>query len=271
MNIFKTKELRFYLVVSYFLLTLALLSTVMSSLTIFMNPETRTAFNIFSYAIIPVLAVPLLVFTLLSYKRHYPFVRMTQIMQIMILLTMSGFAILDDFDSSYGVSMILLSVLLLSGYRLLDRMKTLLIGIFIVAITVTGATLEGTPQYSILVILFDLFFLVTIFLFNRENLRKSIERNRNLELVVDELRNELLDREKIESRITAIQLDVDEFSFTGAERDIITLMCEQGLTSNKALAGALNKSESTIKTQIHSIFEKTGIHKRSSLIAFFRD
>ena len=82
-----------------------------------------------------------------------------------------------------------------------------------------------------------------------ESLRKMRQRNNTLQMIVKDLKKELTDMEPIESKITALQLDVDEFSLTPAEREILFIMCDKGLTSNKDLADHLNKSISTIKSQ----------------------
>jgi DNA-binding NarL/FixJ family response regulator len=271
MKLYKTRDLRFYLVISFSLLVLGAVAIIMNSRFLYMNMEARTPFSIAGVAIILLLWLPLLVFTLLSLKKNYPYLILTQGLQIFILLLMGGLSLLETSDNSYGVALILLGVILIQAYQQLSMLRIVLLGIYIVIVTIAGAYMDGLLFTSISSILFDLFFLTTIAMFNKENMKKASERNKILQLIINELRSELTDKEKIKSKITAIQLDVEEFSFTQAEKEILSLMCKQGLTSNKALAENLNKSDSTIKTQLHSIFEKTGIHKRSSLIAFYRE
>lgn len=271
MKLFKYREFRFYLVISFCLLFLGAAAIISNSYYLYLNVEERSLSSITGVAIILVLWLPLLLVTLLSLKRHYPYLIWTQGLQIFILLLMGGLSLFKSSDNSYGVALILLAIILIQAYQQLSMLRIILIGIYIVIVTVVGTYLDGVLYSSINSILFDLFFLLTIAMFNRENMKKVSERNKNLQLIIDELRTELTDKEKIKSRITAIRLDVDEISFTQAEKDLLSMMCNEGHTSNKALAMNLHKSESTIKSQLHSIYEKTGIHKRSSLIAFFRE
>ncbi len=266
-------EIRFDLIIGFTLSALGLFSFFGNAYSIFVlqDPASRTLISFVSFTALILLALPMLAVTILSIRHHYPFRELSRGLQVLILLFFSGLSILDSFESSYGIALFYLAVILAYNYKQLNHLRFALLALFIISFTIIGAGRADRLHGSVLSILFDLFFLLTIAMAQHESLRKMRQRNNTLQMIVKDLKKELTDMEPIESKITALQLDVDEFSLTPAEREILFIMCDKGLTSNKDLADHLNKSISTIKSQIHSIFEKTGIHKRSSLIAFFKE
>ncbi|MDC7241098.1 MAG: helix-turn-helix transcriptional regulator [Spirochaetales bacterium] len=269
----KFENIRLDLLIGFSLSGLGLLAFLSNaySILILKHPESRTLIPVISFAMITLLALPLISVTTLSIKRQYPFRELGQGIQVLIILFFSGLSILDSFESSYGIALFFLAVILAYNYRLVTPFRLVFLALYTVTLTVLGAWRDDRIHASIMSIVFDLFFLFTIGMANRESYKKISRRNETLRLIVKDLKKEITDMEQIESKITALQLDVDEFSLTPAEHEILFVMCEKGVTSNKDLAEHLNKSVSTIKSQIHSIFEKTGIHKRSSLIAFFKE
>lgn len=267
------QRLPFDLVIGFTLAAFGLFTAGYNFYSIFFlkSPLERTPVVLFNYLIIPVLGILLLSLCLFSLRQEYPFRKWSKGMQIFILLLMSGLSILEDYNSSFGIALFLMAAVLLYNYRMLNGRRIASLAVFIIIITLWGAQLAGKLYSSVLVVLFNLFFLFTVSMAYLDTLQRSVKRNETLRMLNQELKRELPDREKIKTGITAIRLNADEFAFTQAEIDIIKTMCDKGLTSNRDLADHLNKSESTVKTQLHSIYGKTGIHKRSSLIAFFKD
>lgn len=72
----------------------------------------------------------------------------------------------------------------------------------------------------------------------------------------------------LESVPTAGTPSVSQNGLSPREREIVTLL-RQGRT-NREIAKALGKSEATVRNQLHSVFEKLGLKRRTELIARFR-
>jgi DNA-binding CsgD family transcriptional regulator len=71
----------------------------------------------------------------------------------------------------------------------------------------------------------------------------------------------------LDSLATAIGRQFDAWSLTGAERDIAGLMLKG--VSLRDIAGLRHTSESTIRQQAQSIYQKSGLAGRRELAAFF--
>jgi len=269
----RIQKMRFELFVGFLIAGMGFFTFLMNLMTLLAG---RTSFDSSFFAWMNLfttlfLGIILFVFTWLARTRPYPYAKMSQYLQTGILILVSGLAILDTFEGSYGIALFILGILLAYKYNQLNAGRIILLVTYVILLTVAAAYHDQRLHASFLSILFYLFFFGILGFAYADTVRRADSRNDKLEGVIGELKQELYDREQISSRLTAIRLDVEDFSFTPAEKELLSLMCIEGKTSTKELADHLNKSPSTVKTQLYSIFEKTGIHKRSQLIAFFRE
>jgi len=215
-------------------------------------------------------ALTLLVFSFLAMKRPALY-KSLQVLEVLSLIIVATFAIIDTYEGSYGIALFMISVILCYKYSFLSSFRMVLLFLYITSVTVLSAFRDGRLYSSMLSILFYLFFFSIIYLVFSDSIERVKARNRKLVSLTRYLRKELNESETVERQLNAMRLNVKEFSFTPAEKEVLEALCFKGKTSTKELADYLNKSHGTIKCQINSIFDKTGIHKRSMLIAFFKE
>ncbi len=60
----------------------------------------------------------------------------------------------------------------------------------------------------------------------------------------------------------------DKFRLTPRQQQVLKLVCHRGL-SNKAIAGILKISESTVKIHVSSILKEYGVKNRTQLVLAF--
>ena len=60
----------------------------------------------------------------------------------------------------------------------------------------------------------------------------------------------------------------DKFHLTPRQQQVLRLVCHRGL-SNKAIAGILKISESTVKIHVSSILREYGVKNRTQLVLAF--
>lgn len=263
------RSLRFELVVGYSHVLLCLLAVSLFYLKGLQ--DTAPLSVLVMMAFLRGVAVPQLILTLLSHRYGHPFRRWSELSQVYILIAGSLVTMPAMPDRSYCLLLIYLAFFLAGKYGFLNPFRAFLMVVVAGAETMGGQLLAGSEGEGIMFAAFHLFFFAVIGLGYRAGMRKSRERNDILLKINSSLKEDILNRNRISDQLAAARLNVRDFSFTPAEKELLELMCIMGVTSNREIAEHLNKSVSTVKTQLYSIFEKTGIHKRSSLIAFFRE
>lgn len=72
------------------------------------------------------------------------------------------------------------------------------------------------------------------------------------------------DRCKMERQLRNVHFAAGLVSLSDRQKQIVALLCE-GL-SNKLIARQLNVTEGTVKSQLHTLYEKLGVQSRYTLI-----
>ncbi len=265
----QNRFLRFELFVGYAHVTLCLLAV---SLFLYKDMSGNAPFSVnVMMAFLGIVAFPQLILTALSHSYGSPFRQWSEASQVFILIAGSLVTAPAFPDRSYCVLLVYMAFFLSGKYGFLNTLKSALMFLLMGFLMVECMILSGPDGDGVMFAAFHLFFFGVIGFGYRDGIIKSRERNAILKRVNDSLKEEILNRNRISDQLAAVRLNVKDFSFTPAEKELLELMCIKGMTSNRELAEHLNKSVSTVKSQLYSIFEKTGIHKRSRLIAFFRE
>ena len=241
----------------------------------------------------PSLYVPLLfsiVFFLTRQVNHFAI----RVFHVSSIVFVASLAILDLYESFYGLGFMTLAVLLSYKYGFLNPGYCWKLGIglaMVIGLVEVSVIRSETHQFgiSIAVILFLVFFTLFLFIVYRDDLEKLASKNRRLTQSLSEL---LAERSKIErdlqdtnrrlesyeeeiqklmsdanSRIDGFQ---SHYSLTRKELEIAIIMYETG-KSNREIAEDMGISEGTVKQHLSRIYSKVDVRNRAQILTVMRD
>lgn len=217
-----------------------------------------------------------------------------RIMHLVAITLVAVFAILDTYDSFYGLGFIILIVLIAYRYGFLDTglmWKAAIILIFFLALIEFSAR-SGEPEdqgTGIMVIAYLVFFAMSIYLVYTDEIKKLSSTNKSLGDTLTSLRRE---HGELEKRLVAnteeisrllVQAEEEnvsdeelqkslksEFAITNKEFEILMYFNEHGGTTRN-ISEVFGIKESTVKQHIHQVLQKLDARNRSDAIIILRE
>jgi|GEM_PF-1429057 len=217
-----------------------------------------------------------------------------RLFHVVSIIVVAALAILDVYESFYGLGFMTLAALLSYKYGFLNRglWWKLSIGMALVIALVEISVFRSHDNLvgvSIAVILYLVFFVLFLLFVYRDDLDRLSSSNRRLErslseLITDKSRVErelqqatdLLEEyeQTIQNALNAAQSRVDEFrteySLTKKELEIVIIVYETG-KSNQDIADDLGISVGTVKQHLSRIYAKVDVRNRTQMLTIMRD
>ena len=218
--------------------------------------------------------------------------RMIRFFQFALLCLAATVAILDAYDSFYGLGLLLLAIILAFKYEYFEKralLKLSLIGIYsfgLIEISVAlnenaGRIIVGFDAISFLTLI-----VIFIYILYRSEIRDYLQRQIKYSSDISRLRSERdrlkrrlqEDKEKLarlDEKITMMEeeqkpLDLEKFGISPAEEKIIRILCLYRC-ENREIANRLHISVSTVKTHLHHIMDKLGVDDRYAVLDMCRN
>lgn len=170
--------------------------------------------------------------------------------QIIVLAGNCAIAILDSFDSIYGLGLFLLAVMIAYKYEFLQKRPFIKLGLCLlllfslIVFSVKRANVADELLYGLDAILFVIMFLAVSFII---------------------FRNELLLALKAQEKRLTSPLDLEILGISAAEKRVLSILVRKK-ASDKQIAAELYISVGTVKNHIHEIKKKLGVTTRYALI-----
>ncbi len=217
-----------------------------------------------------------------------------RLMHVLCIIIVASLAIIDVYESFYGLGFMILAGLLSYKYGFLDKGIKWKLGISIIIIfllieTSVFLSEEEKSGVGIDVILFLIFFLIFIYFIYQEEINHLASKNKNLEkslynLITEKsrLNQELIQRNQvikeyelnIEKALREDKVKIDSFKrqykLTNKELEIIILIYNTG-NHNKQISEDLGITTGTIKQHLSRVYNKLDVTSRSQMITVLRD
>ena len=241
----------------------------------------------------PSIYVPLIAAVLFYLTRRLDHA-VVRIMHVFCIIIVASLAIIDVYESFYGLGFMILAVLLSYKYGYLDKgikwkAGTSIIVVFLLIEILVFLSDEKKPGVGIDVILFLVFFLVFVYIIYQEEINQLASSNKKLEKSLYDLITEKsrLDRElyektrkigeyqkQIEQMLQEdkqnIELFKHQFKLTTKELEIVLLIYNTG-NHNKQIAEDLGITTGTIKQHLSRVYNKMDVSNRSQMMLVLRE
>lgn len=264
---------------------ISLIYIIAGSLTLIFNSflSIRLNYSIWQLLLSPSF-FPILLFLIIfiiGYGKDSIVIKVAHIIPLLLYTTL---ALIDTYNSFYGLGMFLLMILLLVKYNFFKKgliLKSIFLLIYIVAVIEVSLRQQpdGSLLRSVTILIFIVFFTCFLFVILREDLKKIIKKEKALRSTITYLHDkhesikvqlEELNREKIyyEEQISLFYsntINLEEYNLTKREYALVKELCINNYT-NKELAYHFDVSEDSIKQFLSRIYTKVGIRRRVELI-----
>jgi DNA-binding CsgD family transcriptional regulator len=181
-----------------------------------------------------------------------------QISHVIFLAVVAAIAILDDYNSIYGLGFALLAIYLAQKYGFFIRrtiLKTMFSLIGILSFVEISALADGETGSGLDVALFVFFFFAVFYFGDRETLLRYKEQEEAL-------------KERIRKEFGS-GVDLKKMGFTEREIEVGAVLC-QTLGTDKEIAYDLNISKNTVINHLRSMRDKADVRDRQHLIEAIR-
>ncbi len=213
--------------------------------------------------------------------------KIIRMMQVAIFFLNSILAIIDQYNSFYGLGLYTMGILIMYRYRYFEKYTRSKIISLILLIVITielssyieHKTFNGA---SITVNIFIFFFLFFIYFLFQDELNNILFKDRKMKRTLEELiieKNRYLHDIKVfQDKIISLEKSIvqehecqmSKYKFTLKEEEIIELLCTKKM-SNKELSDFLYISEGTVKQHLSNIYHKCNVNKRIKVIYLFEN
>lgn len=217
-----------------------------------------------------------------------------QILQTVLVLGFGLIALEEYPEGIYGHSFLLLSWVMAVQYRILQgrpliiaSLGALLAAFIAISIGIARGTQELTWVSAVNIVVFDAFIIAVGAILYRDTLKSYLQRIRFSDTlrrlhtlsqkaqVIEAERERYLHRvSELEQQLNKVRKEMQPFplaerGITPAETEVIRVLVERQC-SDADIADLLNKSLSTVRVQMRSIFEKLGVESRVQVIELCR-
>ncbi|MGL1894065.1 MAG: LuxR C-terminal-related transcriptional regulator [Spirochaetaceae bacterium] len=226
-----------------------------------------------------------IIFIGIFYNRNNVIVRFIHV----LIFFLSGIiSIFEEYDSFYGIGLIIIGVMLMYKYNFFNKYALIKILTMIILLIVTIEisyrinNLDKEGQ-SAMVLFFLIFFILLIYLIFTDELNSIFFKEKLLNKSIEDLESEKKESEHninilkrkillLEIRIDEIhekELDVNDYKLTRKELHTLRVLCKTN-GSNKEIAKKLKVETGTVKQHLTNIYSKTEAKSRIKLIEMFR-
>lgn len=227
---------------------------------------------------------PIIIFIvifILGYNKDLVLIKSFHILPLLLYTTL---ALIEAYNSFYGLSMFILSILLLVKYGFFNKALTFKSFIFVTyLIAIIEISLrtqpDGTLLRSVSLLIFLLFFSCFLYIILRDDINKIIknekklknrisfllEKQKSVDIEIGKLHDEKRYYEEQIKKFYSNMLNLDDYHLTEREYELLKELCLNNPT-NKELAYIFKISENSVKQFLSRIYTKIGTRRRVELI-----
>jgi len=206
-------------------------------------------------------------------------------LQVLMGFLGGSLAILDSYDSIYGLGLFILFSMIAYKYEIYRKytvLKILLEIVLVYMMVILGSSQKMSSTKIMLgldALIYLTIFLFTTFIMYSHEIRGYLRKTRQAEVTITELTEQRLklnrELEELNEKIDVynsknIIVNFDELSITPREQDVIKAMVIYQDTQ-KDIADRLNISPETVKTHLKHIRDKLDVGRQSEIIEMCRN
>ena len=218
--------------------------------------------------------------------------RIIRFSQLLFLCVAAGLAIMDEYNSIYGVGLIFIAIILAFKYRYFEQkavLKLICIGIY--TYTVIEVSVAVNDRFGGIILGFDAlafltFMIVFILLLYRDEIRSYLEKQNRFSSEIDSLEQEQsllqnrihqdsLRLEELNEKIKEytkehIPIDLKVLKISPAEERVVKTLCTYRC-DNREIAKRLNIAIPTVKVHLSHVMDKLGVDDRYAVMDMCRN
>ena len=259
---------RFYFKMGIFLGTAVALIGILGFLMRFFIAGDRSPSVAVNYSICTLCGL-LVVYTTLRSKKIPRLRYFSRQLQTM-LLYIAGTMVLVYSGDLAGLILFIIGLVLAYRYSFMARRMLIITAGYNCVLIMVYARLQSFSPVEVVHELIFIIFSYSILFFIYSDFRLFLNRKINrLSSELDLARRVIPFGGELRKRLeSAGSGNVD---FTKKEYEVMIALCFYGKVSNEELSEFMSISKATVKTHLHNIYKKTGIHSRSRLITVYKD
>ncbi len=268
---------------------IAFIISIAGLFVVIVNIANEMSQNTFSNTIILPHIYVVFILTIVVFITAFLKATFFRLVQIGVLFFSGSIAIMDDFNSIYGLGLVILALFLAFKYDYLKkyfRVKVIVITTLVFSLIEISARINnafGKWLYSLNSILYLFLFLVISYIIYQDDIKAYIIKNKDAEDTISKIERQ---KDNLTKNMTSLKkkmedldaqldeltapVDLDEMGITPAEKRVLEVLVLYGGT-DKSIAEHLYLSYHTVKNHFRKIRDKLGVDRRDEIIEMCRN